>query len=296
MVRKVKSLTLMSQMWLSRACIIGGGVYRGSSFGANYFGKYFFGDFVKKSISYLTFASDGSKKVKSIHKFHETRDAVQDISFDHHGNLWYIGADRQNKRKLFRIKYAGASGNKPPQITSVLASSRQGAEPPFPVTFVGTAVDMDSLKLAYTWDFGDGSPFAMSAIAKHIYTKTGAFRARLFVSDGVREVGSEVVEVRVGSITSVTIASPAHNMLFKSDQAVAYHGSAFDPKYGDLTSTIMWKTDFIHDKHTHPYGVAVKGEGGVLAIPHTGTILQQCLSFWLSCVAWYGMVWYGRCL
>ena len=33
---------------------------------------------------------------------------------------------------------------------------------------------------------------------------------------------------------------------------------------------MTWKTDFIHDDHTHPYGVVVKGGGGVLRIPHKG--------------------------
>lgn len=75
-----------------RACIIGGGIYRGSSFNAKYYGVYFYGDFVRNSISYLTFKSDGSKEVSASHTFHETRDAVQDISFDYQGNIWYVHA------------------------------------------------------------------------------------------------------------------------------------------------------------------------------------------------------------
>ena len=64
-----------------------------------------------------------------------------------------------------------------------------------------------------------GFRVVLSYMYRHTYTKTGAFRARLFVSDGVREVGSEVIQVQVGSKTTVIITSPAHASLFVSDQA-----------------------------------------------------------------------------
>ncbi len=41
------------------ACIIGGKVYRGSQFPSRYYGAYFFGDYVKDTISFLTFDTTG---------------------------------------------------------------------------------------------------------------------------------------------------------------------------------------------------------------------------------------------
>ena len=210
-------------------CIIGGGVYRGSAFHSDFYGAYFYGDFVTRRLHYLRFSEDGTTAL-STHEFHRSTHMVQDITFDHKGDLWYLGQGGSggDPHAVFRITYSGETGNKPPRVTSVFASTTSGEAAPLHVTFVGSAVDDDSARLVYAWDFGDGAPFGSSPIARHTYTRTGVFRARLYVSDGKREVGSEVIEVQVGSKTEVVIASPKHGAVFRADEAIQFFGTAKD--------------------------------------------------------------------
>lgn len=48
--------------------------------------------------------------------------------------------------------------------------------------FVFTNTSKDTMKYAYTWDFGDGSATAGTVNAKHKYAKTGAYLAKMVVS------------------------------------------------------------------------------------------------------------------
>ena len=253
-----------------QACIIGGMVNRGHKFHSKYYGVYFFGDFVTQSIDYLTFASDGSSTVTGKHSFHHASRKVQDLSMDSEGNLWYIGRQGwSNSAALFKISYSGDTANKPPQINSVVAHPLQGS-PPLAVTFLGSASDVDSASISYTWDFGDGSKHATTAIAKHTYTTPGTYSARLFVTDGVREVLSNEVRVQVGTKPEITISSPVAASFFQSNDIIEFAGTAVDPKYGDLGALVQWRTDFIHNEHVHPYGQLVTGPSGSFTIPTKG--------------------------
>ena len=251
------------------AAIIGGFVYRGKQLPEKYQGLYFYGDFVKKEIRTLKFTSDGSSTVESADIFSNTRSKPMDMVVDNEGSIWYIARPSWSFQvEIYRISYRRDTGNKAPMVTSAFAST-QGGTPPFSATFYGMASDKDSAKLSYTWHFGDGTS-ANTAVAKHLYKEQGVFEARLYVSDGTTEVRSFSIPIHSGSKPNVQITSPAAGTIFKAGDAVKFAATAQDPVYGDLSENIEWRVEFVHKDHTHPFGTATVGAGGVLTIPQSG--------------------------
>ena len=111
--------------------IIGGHVYRGTQFPSKYNGAYFYADFVQKHISYLTFESDGSTKVKSNTKFMRATDGITskptDLVFDNKGSLWYLAqAPNSQRMEVWRVSWSNPHSNAPPSIGVVSASTTAG--------------------------------------------------------------------------------------------------------------------------------------------------------------------------
>jgi PKD domain len=74
------------------------------------------------------------------------------------------------------------------EVPSVDAGGNVTGAAGSPVSFIGTATDpsnVDQGTLEYTWDFGDGSPWATAAVgtATHIYTVPGTYDVTLMVCD-----------------------------------------------------------------------------------------------------------------
>lgn len=158
------------------ACIIGGVVYRhapqATAFPAEYHGAFFYGDYVKQTISTLTFVRDGTGKVKESRLFHKAKGNVQRISLDNSGSVWYISRPSYSHTvELYRIRYIPPTSNAnmhSPTITKASASPSASAKLPFTVSFLGSAHDADTnsedantlpsarAALTYTWHFGAG--------------------------------------------------------------------------------------------------------------------------------------------
>lgn len=74
------------------------------------------------------------------------------------------------------------------EVPSVDAGGNVTSPAGSPVSFIGTATDpsnVDQATLEYTWDFGDGSPWATAAVgtATHSYTVPGTYDVTLMVCD-----------------------------------------------------------------------------------------------------------------
>lgn len=70
--------------------------------------------------------------------------------------------------------------------------------PNTPVTFDATAsLDVDGTITGWDWDFGDGSPHGVTAVATHAYASPGWYTARLTVTDNQLGASTERLFVKV---------------------------------------------------------------------------------------------------
>ena len=163
------------------AAVTGGFVYRGSQFPAVYQGKYFFADFARNYIRYLTLDASGNVTGES---FFQPADGSLDSDFDPvmlkqgpDGSLYYIDFGwgwlaSQNPAAIRRIRFV--SGNQPP--TAVASAQPTTGLAPLSVSFSSAgSVDPESQALTYLWTFGDGGQ-STDANPVYVYTLSGASR------------------------------------------------------------------------------------------------------------------------
>jgi hypothetical protein len=237
-------------------------VYRGTQFPTAYQGAYFFGDYARHTIRYLTFDADG--KVSGDFDFHDAATKVTSLHQGPDGALYYTRFG--SGAKLRRIRYLGG-GNNPPVITRATASPDSGPSP-LPVTFTGAATDFENDSLSYHWRFGDGTE-ADGAVSTHTYADNGTYNAFLQVTDGTTTVASNALLVNVGSGPSVTIQTPADGTLFRGGVTLEFSATATDPDEVLGESNYSWEILFHHNDHFHT-GPVFQGAAGSIYIETTG--------------------------
>jgi len=153
------------------ASIIAGPFYEGTQFPAIYQDSYFFADYVQGFIKRLTptnqevdFASNLSFPV------------AMELAPD--GSLYYLSIF---PGEVHKITYDLVNGIP----TAVATANPSSGLPPLSVTLDGSgSSDPDGDPLAYSWDFGDGSPAGSGVSVQHTYGSAGPYTATLTVDDG----------------------------------------------------------------------------------------------------------------
>jgi glucose/arabinose dehydrogenase len=253
----------------SGASIIGGEVYRGNQFPSSpYFGSYFYGDFVRGWIRYLTFDASDTLVTGDI-DFEPNAGPVIYIGQGPDGSLYYSTADGQVRRILY------ADGNQAPIISSAQASVTDGLAP-LEVTFTASATDAEGDSLTYQWTFGDGNVASGPVVGGVIppetntYLTSGVYTAWLTVSDSSHTTLSSPIEIRVGTPPVVSITSPMNMSLFRAGDMINFSASAIDPD-GFIDSTdYVWNIRFKHNEHLHPVLDNYIGKSGTFPIPTSG--------------------------
>ena len=177
------------------ACITGGIVYRGSQFPSEYYGSYFFGDYVQHWIRRAKF--DGSGNVSQVMSFWPSDGSLDNLAMGDpvkfvegpDGALYYVDigffGDTQNPAAIRRIRYV--IGNQQPVATA--SATPTSGQAPLPVTFSSAgSSDPEGAPLSYSWTFGDGAT-STQANPTHTYSAPGQYVARLTVSDGTSICG-----------------------------------------------------------------------------------------------------------
>ena len=229
----------------SGSSITGGEVYRGSMFPAEWQGVYFYGDYTRDFIRYLTLDSTGSA-VTGDYAFKPSgalpgnTNAVTYIGVGSDGALYY---SLYSSDQIRRIVHSGA--NLAPKIDTISVTPLTGTAPLL-VDLNATVSDADSASLTYTWTFGDGTtpesgPVPPGGVVDttHSFSADGAFNAYLQVSDGDKSVLSQVFVIQVGDTNAApTITSTnADVSLGEAPLDVSFTGVADDADGDDLTYT-----------------------------------------------------------
>ena len=237
----------------SGASIIGGAVYRGGSFPSRYFGAYFYGDYTRGWLRYLTFEADG--EVEGSFEFDAEAGPLVFIDEGPDGALYTIRFDSNETHASTHTgdveRYRFESGNRSPTILRADADRTSGPGPSLSVSFSGEARDPEGAPLTFRWHLGDGTITEGEAVA-HTFAGRGAYRVFLEVSDGIQSTVSDSITIEVGEPPAVSIEEPIDGATFRAGDVISFRGSASDAD-GTLTAeNYTWNIVFHHNEHTHP--------------------------------------------
>ena len=140
--------------------MIGGFVYRGKQFPAEYVGSYFFADYARRMIRRLTV--DAMNQLVNVFNFEPADGAVKgpygninDLREGVDGALYYVDfADGQPAAG--RIRQIRATATQPPVV--VASATPQAGNSPLTVAFSSAgSFDPKGASLTYSWNFGDNT-------------------------------------------------------------------------------------------------------------------------------------------
>ena len=226
------------------ASITGGEVYRGSQFPAAWQGVYFYGDYTKDFIRYLTLDSTGTV-VTGDFDFKPSAGLAGSVStptivtVGTDGALYYA---RYGNGDIRRIVHS--SGNGAPVVDSIAVTPLSG-DAPLLVDFDATVSDPEGDPMTYEWTFGDGNTTGGTVPAggvidtTHTYTVDGSYTAFLEVSDAGKTTLSQVFFIQVGEGNTLPVINVASADVVLGDPPllVTFTGDASDGDGDDLTYT-----------------------------------------------------------
>jgi PKD repeat protein len=256
------------------AAVIGGFVYRGKQFPAEYVGSYFFGDYARHTIRRLTVNS--MNQLVDVFNFEPADGAIKgpygninDLREGVDGAIYYadFSGGAPGAGKIRRIRFAAVQ---PPVV--VASATPQTGDSPLVVAFSSAgSFDPNGAKLTYAWDFGDRAT-STSANPSHTYNVRGSYAARLTVSNGSSTATSDPITINVGVPPVADITAPAAGSQFVAGNTITFTGKGTDATLGNLpASALEWTVNFRHEGHIHPVISELKGTAtGSFAIARTG--------------------------
>nr|MDQ6910549.1 PQQ-dependent sugar dehydrogenase [Actinomycetota bacterium] len=235
-----------------QAAVVGGPLYTGGPYPADFNGEIFFADYVSAFIKLLKV--DGQGQVTGTVPFATGAPAV-DLELGPGNELYYadFGNATPGTGSVKRIVYTPTNQTPVPKAT---ATPTFGSVP-LDVSFSGAgSSDPDGDPITYEWDFGDGSPHGTERDPTHRYTTAGEYDAKLTVTDSKGASAVATAHVSVGNTPpTATIESPVDGSDFVIGQKIELRGSATDAEDGTLTgNSLQWQVSLIHNTHTHDLG------------------------------------------
>jgi glucose/arabinose dehydrogenase/PKD repeat protein len=236
-----------------QGCTVGGIVYRGTAFPAQYRGNLIYGDYANRWLRRLVLDSGGH--VQADLPFVETPFAgpVVDMDVGSDGALYIVCFTGIAGQPSFLRLSASAPGNLPPVPVATVTPTH--GPPPLSVGFDGHASfdpDHGPNPLAYDWDFGDGAHTPVAS-AHHHYFSAGVYAARLTVDDGSSAVSSLPFSISVGNAPVPAIATPQPGATYDAGDVIQLSGGASDVEDGTVAPAgLSWNVELVHLNHTHP--------------------------------------------
>ena len=224
-------------------CAIGGAFYTGTSYPAEYRGRYYLADFGAGWIKRIEV--DANDNVLSVNDFISGAGAVVDVEVDPtSGDLYYVDIVTQS---INRIRYG--VGNLPPLISASM-NPTSGYSPLTVTVTASASTDPEGQPLTYLWAFGDGFT-STNPDTVYTYQAEGQYTATVTVSDGQGGVSLRPFLIVVGQTAPPgVIVRPSDGAFFSQNESVALEASPADTAQGP--ATYRWDVDFGHDNHIHP--------------------------------------------
>ena len=208
---------------------IGGVLYQGSTYPADYQGAYFFGDYAAGRLWTLrTDGNDAVVRAPEANGFANAVGAPVAMRSGPNGDVFFADIGSANVQ---RVRYA--AGNRAP--TAVPTADRLGGSPPLTVNFDGSgSFDLDDEPITYAWNFGDGAT-STAAKPSHQYTTAGVFTATLTVKDQLGATGAATLTINTRNNPPVlTVTGPPAGTTFAVGAPVSITASATDAEDGTI--------------------------------------------------------------
>ncbi|HYE04405.1 MAG TPA: PQQ-dependent sugar dehydrogenase, partial [Planctomycetota bacterium] len=260
-------------------CAITGGAFYNpavNQFPGSYVGKYFFADICGGWIMSLDPAAPAGDTNPAA--FAEGVSGPVDLKVGPDGSLYYLA---RFEGALYKVRF---TAQEPPGI--VTQPANQTVSPGQTAAFSVSA--SGSQPLAYRWERSNNpscgaspGPFnpvagggAPSLNVGPVTAADNCARFRVVVSNPFGSVTSRaaVLNVTTNAAPTAAINTPLEGTLYRAGETISYSGSGTDPEDGNLpTSAFLWRVDFHHETHTHPFiPPTTNRTGGSFRIPVTG--------------------------
>lgn len=256
-----------------KGAAIGGDFYQGRSFPSQYQGAYFYGDFNKGLINYLTFS--GGTEVALFGD-----NAAGFVQMEYQDNSFYVLYIAHGA--IGRIRYAGA--NVPP-VARFSAAPIVG-QVPLTVTFDSSqSYDTNGDLFRRSWNFGDGATLsgADNTIRPvHVYEEEGQYRAELVLTDESGSISTASTTIYVGNTPpKVEILLPKPDTTYQIGDDIQFLGWASDGEDGLLSGeNLSWTATLHHRDHEHYDFHESEGTSGSFTYVDHGdnSYLELCLT------------------
>jgi glucose/arabinose dehydrogenase len=245
------------------AAIVGGFVYRGDRFPRDpYFGAYFYGDYMRQHLRYVTFDADEAT-VTGDAMFDPSVGRIVALDQGTDGGLYFL---EHLAGKLWRI--AATVDDAPPVVIATSADPAEGGAP-LAVSLSADAIDPEGGAIEYRWRLGDGGS-ASGQEVEHVYAERGRYQAWVEVSDAGRTTLAGPVLVDVGQPPVVSVDSPRAGALFRAGDEIVLGATFSDPDEPLQGADVGWIVRRFHQgKQQVVYGPA-SGAGGSFMVPISG--------------------------
>lgn len=229
---------------------IGGMVYNGTTFPAQYHGDYFQGDYGGWIRAFDVDAQGDLVAVDSFHTNSVNPTCMAWNPLD--GSMYYVTFI---PNEIHKVTFGG---NPPPQ--SVASADIYYGPSPLPVNF-SSAGSIDPLgdSISFHWDFGDGGS-SMAANPSHTFqTPDGAatrFDVVLTVRDSAGQATEDSLIISLNNTPPVVqISSLEHGQLYQIEQdtELDLYATVSDAEHVEEELSYHWETFLHHNTHYHPH-------------------------------------------
>ncbi|MET0234837.1 MAG: PQQ-dependent sugar dehydrogenase [Kibdelosporangium sp.] len=228
--------------------VIGGVIYQGKNYPAEYQGRYFFGDYAARTLWNLQVDASGAISVPPTRPFGTEVGHVVKIGVMPTGGDLVLGDILDGV--LRRLVYS--PGNNAP--VPVLSATNDPATRK--VRFDGEkSWDPNGDTLTYHWEFGDGGT-ATGAVVEHTYAPGPAsFVAKLTLRDQATSASRTLTVYPSNNAPALDVRWPDPNRRYAVGDVIAATASATDQEDGPVQ--VSWSTNLLHCRgitncHNHP--------------------------------------------